>query len=93
MALGLASMIVGVASFRTQKTYQLPLKTFAAFKDATIAYFIAGLVIAPEVYNPLIGWFIYWLGIFDVKYNWFVICVIVIQSRILPQVNQALKDK
>ena len=46
-ALGLASMIVGIASFRTAKTYQLPLRTFAAFKDATLSYFVGGLAIAP----------------------------------------------
>jgi hypothetical protein len=45
-------MIVGVASFRTAKVYQLPLRTFAAFKDATLAYFIGGLAIAPEIFNP-----------------------------------------
>jgi len=46
-ALGLASMIVGIASFRTAKAYQLPARAFGAFKDATLSYFIGGLVIAP----------------------------------------------
>ena len=46
-------MIVGVASFRTAKIHQLPAKSFAALKDAAFSYFIGGLVIAPEIYNPL----------------------------------------
>jgi hypothetical protein len=53
--LGLASTIVGVASFRTAKFYQLPLRTFAALKDATFAYFVGGLAIAPEIFNPLMN--------------------------------------
>jgi hypothetical protein len=48
-------MIVGVTSFRTAKVYQLPFRTFAAFKDATLAYFVGGLTIAPEIFNPLMN--------------------------------------
>jgi hypothetical protein len=40
-------MVVGLASFRTAKSYQFPLKSFGALKDAAVAYFIGGLVIAP----------------------------------------------
>jgi hypothetical protein len=46
-------MIVGVASYRRFKLYQYPARAFTALRDSTLAYLIGGLVIAPEIYNPL----------------------------------------
>lgn len=55
IALGLLSMLVGVRSFRKALVYQLPLRTFSAVKDSAVVYFLAGLFVAPEIYNPLMS--------------------------------------
>ena len=55
IALGLLSMLVGVRSFKRAFIYQLPLRTFSAAKDSAVAYFLTGLFIAPEIYNPLMS--------------------------------------
>lgn len=53
LVLGLLAMGVGVRSFKRLPLYQLPLRTFSALKDSAVAYFLAGLFLAPEIYNPL----------------------------------------
>jgi hypothetical protein len=45
-------MLVGVVRFRKAMIKQIPLKVLTVIKDSTVGYFIGGLFIAPEIYNP-----------------------------------------
>jgi hypothetical protein len=55
IVLGLFSMLFGVRSFKKAFIYQLPLRSFSAIKDSVVVYFLAGIFVAPEIYNPLMS--------------------------------------